>query len=173
MTDPRPSPLPELLIEAALHHRRHASRQAALTLLSRTPDLTVSQAARLFESATRDSAIVRRRALLVMPQFRSLRTEAGVEEVLRSFAQDGRAGAKLAKAQILATLVRHNALSDADARRRVVRELESAAWDPANRLPIAVVAGSGADNDPRVVQILGRLDTELQELLPQLSLRPM
>lgn len=164
-----PTQLAELLEEAALHHPRHLARQSALTLLSRAPRLPVARVARLFDYAVHDDALVRTRALALLPWFRNLQTEAFVQETLKGFETDQRPSAKLAKAELLTSLVLGARVRDAQMRRLIIRSVEKASRDASNGRALAYLAGTGTTNDHRTVEVIGRLDVELQALAAKVA----
>lgn len=153
--------LSTLLSEAAFNGKRR-SKMAAITLLSRLPNLDANEVGKVVQSALGDDEQIRNRALQLLPRFREFKvTTAFLDEALAKLKGNGPASVIVAYAKLLTNLVSANQVADAKKRREIMNVLRNAASDSQNIRFLSHLAGSGSSTSPRKVINDGRLDHAL------------
>lgn len=154
--------LSALLAEAATHHRKQRGRKAAITLLSRLPNLDANEVAKVVQAALGDDEGMRNRALMLLPRFREFKvTTAFLDDALARLRGNEPASIVLAYANLLTNLLNANQVEKAGKRREIMNALRNAASDTRNIRVLSHLAGSGSDKSPRKVVNDGRLDQAL------------
>jgi hypothetical protein len=150
------------LAEAAVYHGKGRARMAAITLLSRLPNLDANLVTGVVQAALGDDERVRSRALMLIPHFREFNvTDAFLDEALAKVRGNESASVVLAYAKLLTNLLNANQVRKAEKRREILTALRNAANDMQNIRMISHLAGSGTEKSPRIVVNDGRLDQEL------------
>lgn len=154
--------LSTLLAEAAVHHRKIRARMAAITLLSRLPNLDADEIAEVVRVALGDDEGMRNRALMLLPHFRELNvTSAFLDDALARLSGNEPASIVLAYANLLTNLVNANRVEKAGKRREIMNALRNAASDTRNIRMLSHLSGLGTGKSPRKVVNDGRLDQAL------------
>ncbi len=154
-----------LLADAAVHGKRR-SRMAAITLLSRLPNLDANVVAGVVQAALGDDEAVRKLAQMLIPHFREFNvTDEFIDSALAKLKNNEPASIVLAYANLLMILLNANQVKTAGRRREILNAFRNAANDTQNIRMLSHLAGSGATTSPRTVVNDGRLDKELLALI--------
>ena len=154
--------LPSLLTEAVVYHGKCRARMSAITLLSRLPNVDANLVEDVMRAAMGDDAIVRDRALMLLPHFRDFSpTPAFLDRALHILKGNAPASVVLAYANLLTNLLSANQVPDGMKRREIMNALRQATSDCRNVRMLSHLSGTGEEKNPRQVVNDGRLDQAL------------
>ena len=155
-----------LLSEAAVYHAKLRSRMAAITLLSRLPNLDAKEVGKVLQAALGDEEQMRNRALILLPLFRDFEvTTTFIDEALAKLISNEPASIVLAYANLLISLLTSNRIEQAKKRREIMNALRNAASTTHNIRLLSHLAGSGSNVSPRKVVNDRRLDQALLAMI--------
>ena len=154
--------LSTLLVEAAVHHGKQRARIAAITLLSRLPNLDAIEVGKAVRAAIGDDELMRNRAMMLLPRFREFKVNtAFLDDALAQLRGNEPASVVLTYANLLTNLLNANRVEKAGKRREIMNAIRNAASDTRSIRVLSHLAGSGDKNSPRIVVNDGRLDQAL------------